>query len=107
MGDAQKSQEELGLEPFRNCVSSWQSWLSTGGQNNKAPRPWLALLSQAKPALCGFVPQVLLILLSWRHVAHGRNSWACLLKGNMYSPQLSWSSVLVVGAGVGRGIPES
>lgn len=43
--DVQKSQEEFGLKPFRNCVCSWQSWLSTGvrgvwGQNNKAPRPW-------------------------------------------------------------------
>lgn len=59
IGDVQKSQEEFGLEPFRNCVSSWQSWLSTEGQNNKAPRPWpcsvrpnqlRAVLPRASPA---------------------------------------------------------
>lgn len=40
-------------------------------------------------------------------MAHGRNSWAVILKGNKWSSQLSWSSVPVVGAGVGRGIPKS
>lgn len=54
IGEVQKSQEEFGLEPFRNCVSFWQSWLSTGrgggggargGVSNNKSSQALALLS--------------------------------------------------------------
>lgn len=46
IGDVQKSQEEFGLQPFRNCVSSWQSWRSTGGRTTKHPGPGLAQSGQ-------------------------------------------------------------
>lgn len=75
--EVQKSQEEFGLEPFRNPVSFWQSWLRTWGWrgvNNKSTQA-LALLSQYKTALgtsppelpqhSQLCPQVLLILRSW------------------------------------------
>lgn len=79
IGEVQKSQEEFGLEPFRNPVSFWQSWPRTwgwggGGANNKSTQA-LALLSQCKttlgtspqsfPSTASFVPEVLLILQSW------------------------------------------
>lgn len=48
IGEVQKSQEEFGLEPFRNPVSFWQSWPRTwgwgggGGEQQKHPGPGLA-----------------------------------------------------------------
>lgn len=39
VGKVQRSQEDFGLEPFRNCVSFWQNGLSTENRT-KAPRPW-------------------------------------------------------------------
>lgn len=75
IGNVQKSQEEFGLEPFRNCVSSWQSWLSTGGRRAKHPSPGLAqsgqtselhaVLPSVSPAQPALSLQVPLILLSW------------------------------------------
>lgn len=69
IGDVQKSQEEFGLEPFRNCVSLAELAEHRGGgggQNNKAPRPWpclvrpnqlRAVLPRASPAQAALSPK--------------------------------------------------
>lgn len=72
IGEVQKSQEEFGLEPFRNPVSFWQSWPRTWGwggvwgRTTKAPRPWpcsvsakqlWALLPRASPAQSALFPK--------------------------------------------------
>lgn len=62
VGKVQRSQKDFGLEPFRNCVSFWQSGLSTENRK-KAPRPWPSsvranpvVLPRASPSTASSVP---------------------------------------------------